>query len=65
VKWEQLREDRTQVGVTSRARLTWTSYGLNVVSVPEVVRFQANWIVKRERPTTSANELVGQLIVIF
>jgi hypothetical protein len=65
VKWEQLRDARTEAGSTSESRLTWTTYGLNIVSMPEVVRFQANWIVKRERPSTSANELVGQLIVIF
>jgi len=65
VKWEQLRDARTGTGTTSTSRLTWTTYALNIVSVPEVVRFQANWIVKRERPLNSANELVGQLIVIF
>ena len=65
VKWEQLRDARTETGTTSTSRLTWTTYALNIVSVPEVVRFQANWIVKRERPLNSANELVGQLIVIF
>jgi hypothetical protein len=65
VKWEQLRDRRTEAGATSDARLTWTTYGLNLVSTPEVVRFQANWIVKRDRPATSSNELVGQLIVIF
>ncbi len=65
VKWERLRDARTETGTTLTSRLTWTTYGLNIVSVPEVVRFQANWIVKRERPSNSANELVGQLIVIF
>lgn len=65
VKWEQLRDRRTEAGATSETRLTWTTYGLNVTSRAEVVRFQANWIVKRERPADSANELVGQLIVIF
>jgi hypothetical protein len=65
VKWEQLCDTRTEAGSTSESRLTWMTYGLNIVSMPEVVRFQANWIVKRERPSTSANELVGQLIVIF
>ncbi len=65
VKWEQMRDARTEAGVTSEARLTWTTYGLNVVSGAEAIRFQANWIVKRERPISSANELVGQLIVIF
>jgi hypothetical protein len=65
VKWEQLRDARTVAATTAETRLTWTTYGLNIVSMPEVVRFQANWIVKRERPENSANELVGQLIVIF
>ena len=65
VKWEQLRDRRTAAGATTQARLTWTTYGLNIVSVPEVVRFQANWIVKRDRPASSSNELVAQLIVIF
>ena len=65
VKWEQLRDRQTEAGTTSDMRLTWTTYGLNVVSTTETVRFQANWIVKRERPTHSANELVGQLIVTF
>ena len=65
VKWEQLRDRRTEAGTTSETRLTWATYGLNILSVPEVVRFQANWIVKRDRPATSSNELVGQLIVIF
>ncbi|HJU69443.1 MAG TPA: porin [Gemmatimonadaceae bacterium] len=65
VRWEQFNDRQTESGVSSEARLTWTTYGLNVVSVPEVVRFQANWIVKRDRPVHSSNELVGQLIVIF
>jgi hypothetical protein len=65
IKWEQLRDRQTAAGMTSDMRLTWMTYGLNVVSTTEAVRFQANWIVKRERPTNSANELVGQLIVIF
>lgn len=65
VKWEQLRDRQSTAGATADARLTWTTYGLNIVSTPEVVRFQVNWIVKHERPTRSANELVGQLIVIF
>ncbi len=65
LKWEQLRDRQTAAGMTSDMRLTWTTYGLNVISATEAVRFQANWITKRERPTDSANELVGQLIVIF
>ena len=65
VKWEQFHDKRIEAGTTSETRLTWTTYGLNILSVPEVVRFQANWIVKRDRPATSSNELVGQLIVIF
>jgi hypothetical protein len=65
VKWEQLNDARTLAGVESRARLTWTTYAVNVTSTPEVVRLQTNWIVKRERPAISANELLVQLIVIF
>jgi hypothetical protein len=65
IRWEQFRDRRTEAEATAHARLTWTTYGLNVVSVPEVVRFQANWIAKRDRPGNSSNELVGQLIVIF
>jgi hypothetical protein len=65
VKWEELRDTRTLGGVASDSRLTWTTYGLNVVSSPEVVRLQVNWIVKRERPSSTGNELVAQLIVIF
>ena len=65
VKWEQLKDARTVTGVESTSRLTWTTYALNVTSTPEVVRLQMNWIVKRERPATSANELLAQLIVIF
>lgn len=65
VKWEQLHDTRAQAGVESSTRLTWTTYGLNVTSTPEVVRFQRNWIVRREGPANSANEIVAQLIVIF
>ena len=65
VKWEQLHDERTDATATSDTRLTWTTYGLNIVSVPEVFRFQANWIVKRDRPASSSNEVVAQLIVIF
>ena len=65
VKWEQLNDRRTDGGTTSETRLTWTTYGVTIVSVPEVVRFQTNWIVKRDRPVVSRNELVAQLIVIF
>ena len=65
VKWEQLQDTRTTAGVESRTRLTWTTYGLNVTTMPEVVRLQTNWIVKREHPANGANELILQLIVIF
>ena len=65
VKWEQLQDTRTTGGVESRARLTWTTYGLNVTTMPEAVRLQTNWIVKREHPANSANDLIVQLIVIF
>ena len=65
VKWEQLHDRRIASGVASETRLTWMTYGLNVVATPEVVRFQTNWIVKRERPGNGANELLAQLIVIF
>jgi hypothetical protein len=65
VKWEQFHDERIEAGTTSETRLTWTTYGLNILSVPEVVRLQVNWIVKRDRPANSSNELVGQLIVIF
>jgi hypothetical protein len=66
VKWEQLRDTRTQTGgATSETRTTWTTYGLNLLSSRENVRLQANRIVKQERPTDAANELVVQLIVIF
>ena len=65
IKWEQLRDRQTESGSTTETRLRWTTYGLNVLSTAESIRFQANWIVKRERPTSAANELVGQLIVIF
>lgn len=65
VKRERLNDARTLGGVESRTRLTWTTYAMNVISTPEVVRLQMNWIVKREQPATSANELLVQLIVIF
>ena len=65
IKWEQLRDRHSESGSTTETRLRWTTYGLNVLSTGEPIRFQANWIVKRERPTSAANELVGQLIVIF
>jgi hypothetical protein len=45
--------------------MTWTTYGLNVVSSRENVRLQSTWTVKRERPADAADQLVVQLIVIF
>jgi hypothetical protein len=66
VKWERLRDRRTEAGgATSETHLTWMTYGLNVFTSPETVRLQLNGIVKRERPTEAANELIAQLIVIF
>jgi hypothetical protein len=65
VKWEQFRERLVDAGATSDLRLTWMTYGLNVMSASGAARLQIDWIVKRERPITSPNELVAQLIVIF
>jgi hypothetical protein len=66
LKWEQMRDTRTQPGtVPSETRMTWTTYGLNVASSRDNVRLQTNWIVKRARPTDAPNDLVVQLIVIF
>jgi hypothetical protein len=66
VKWEQLRDRRTDAsGATVETRLTWTTYGFNLVSARHNVRFQTNWIVKAERPVDVSNELIAQLIVIF
>jgi hypothetical protein len=66
VKWEQLRDVSTEAGgSTSRTRMTWTTYGLNLLSSGDNVRLQSNWIVKEERPTDTGNQLVVQLIVIF
>jgi hypothetical protein len=66
VKWEQVRDRRALAGAaTSETHLTWMTYGLNMFTSPENVRFQLNGIVKRERPTDAANELIAQFIVIF
>jgi hypothetical protein len=65
VKWEQFRERLVDAGVASEMRLTWMTYGLNVMSASRAARLQIDWTVKRERPIPSPNELVAQLIVIF
>jgi hypothetical protein len=66
LKWEQLRDTRVETGVSaSQTRMTWTTYGVNLLSSRDNVRLQSNWIVKEERPTDTHTELVVQLIVIF
>jgi hypothetical protein len=65
VKWEQLRERLVDAGTTSEMRLTWMTYGLNIMSASRVARLQIDWIVKRDALVRSPDELVAQLIVIF
>ena len=65
VKWERLHERACTPAAPTVGRLTWTTYGVNVTSPDQRVRFQLNWLVKTARPIDQSNELVAQLIGIF
>jgi hypothetical protein len=60
LKWERLRQSDT--GDTT---LTWTTYGVNLLSRDQHLKLQANWIVKSERPVDRNNEFVTQLVASF
>lgn len=65
VKWERLRETTTIGSGASERRLTWTTYGINLLAAGGRLRFQLDWIAKSERPIRASNELLGQLQAIF
>jgi hypothetical protein len=67
IKWERLRYAQG-AGVTwSESTLSWTTYGVNLLSTDERerLRVQLNWITKVDRPVDVPNEFIGQLIVVF
>lgn len=65
VKWERLREGSEATSQATERRLTWVTYGINLLGPQERLRFQINWIAKAERPTDARDELVAQLQAIF
>jgi hypothetical protein len=65
VKWERLRDDRTTGAATIQSRLTYTTLGINLVSAGERIRLLVDGIFKSERPASTGNELVAQLVAIF
>lgn len=65
VKWERLREESGAASQTAQRRLTWMTYGINLLGPQERLRFQLNWIAKTERPADARDELVAQLQAIF
>jgi hypothetical protein len=65
VKWERLRDVRTTGAATTQSRLTYTTLGINLVSAGERIRLLVDGIFKSERPASTGNELIAQLVAIF
>ena len=65
IKWERLRERITTVSTVRESRLTWVTYGINLLAPQERLRLQLNWLAKSERPAERSDELVAQLQAIF
>ena len=65
LKWERLREARTTGAATTESRLTYTTVGVTFLSRGESIRLLVNGILKSERPVSTGNEVVAQLIAIF
>lgn len=64
VKWEQLNEELITPAATAYTRLTYTTYGVNLLAPQDRFRMQLNWIDKSERPARDG-ELVAQFQAIF
>jgi hypothetical protein len=65
VKWERVKEVSVEASRNTHRKLTWTTYGINVLGPQERLRFQINWVAKSDQPTEARNELVAQLQAIF
>jgi len=65
VRWERLHETLTTSSTARDLRLTWITYGVNLLAPQERLRLQLNWIAKSERPVNRSDELVAQLQAIF
>ncbi len=65
VKWERLHETLTTTSTVRDLRLTWITYGINLLAPQERLRLQLNWIARTERPVERSDELVAQLQAIF
>ena len=65
VKWERLHERACTPESASLGRLTWTTYGVNITSPTQRIRFQLNWLMRSASPVDQPDELVAQLIGIF
>jgi len=44
---------------------TWTTYGVNLTTARDRLRFQFDWVVKSDHPDGRANELQAQVVAIF
>lgn len=65
VKWERLHETLTTTSTVGEFRLTWMTYGINLLAPRERLRLQLDWIAKSERPVKQSDEFVAQLQAIF
>ncbi|MGI9075792.1 MAG: hypothetical protein ACR2G6_00510 [Gemmatimonadaceae bacterium] len=65
VKWERLHETLTTTSTVKELRLTWVTYGINLLAPQERVRLQLNWIARSERPVKRSDEFVAQLQANF
>lgn len=63
VKWERLHETSTAPLTRTERRLTWVTYGANLMAPGGGLRFQLAWIAKSA--LSSDTELVGQLQLVF
>ena len=65
LKWEHLRDQRTTGATISMNSLTYTTFGINLLSSGESIRLLVDGIYKSEASVFTGTELEVQLIAIF
>ena len=64
-KREWFSDTRQLGGTSTNTQQDWSTFGVNVSSPKENLRFLVDWIVKSQRPTTTQNEVDVQLVANF
>ena len=65
IKWERLNETLTTATTSSTSRLTWTTFGVNLLAPDDRFRAQFNWIDRANRPIDGKGEFIAQFQALF